>query len=392
MSTRKENLTHLIQNKLNKKTLKIKALPLVLLFSLVSGLMPVPTMKVSQAWASDPLFMDIVDYSASRNRIQVKRVQTTEEAFRNLKNTSLLRIEKVEPDFVRIDGDCLCYYPNDDDFLHLNLLYFGTSYITYMNQFVTSIQGHPLKPISVQLIKDDTNAPRGQAMGDGRVRVWFGTSNFDPSVIVHELTHQIHSELIGRTQDQLEKEIGSRLDPRSHAEFVGIIEGVANFMTALYLGDPIIGRIAWVDIPYSIDASLSYAALPSELAFLERIADSNLFAKRYPVTTQQVRTSISQFGNTVDSTLPDPYLSSPIIFAPLWDYRGHYKKEDYFRLLLGFLASNPRLSSYAEFAGNLVDYLKPRDQAFSDFLRKEYAAHQLVLPSLQGSSSDKPTP
>lgn len=337
-------------------------------------------LMASHAWASDPLSMDIVDYSNSHGDIQVKRIGVTQERIRQLADSSLLKIEKVDPRFVPLDGDCYCYYPNDPDFLHLNLLYFGTGYITYMNQFVARIKGHPLKPLSVQLIMDEKNAPRGEAVGDGKIRVWFGTANFDPSVIVHEITHQIHSELLGRTQAELEQEIGTHLDRRSHAEFVGVFEGVANFMTALYLSDPVIGRIAWEDIPYSMNASISYDSMPTEYDFLNRIVQSHLFARRYAMTTQMIRGTLPRFAGTEAAKFPDPYLSSPILFAPLWKYRGHYPRDDYFQLLLSFLASNPKVDSYADFAGSLVEFLEPHDKAFAKFLRDEYASHQLILP------------
>ena len=323
--------------------------------------------------------MDIVDYSNSKGSIVTKRIDTSLAFIQKLVESPLLKIEKADLNLVPVDGNCFCYYPNDDSFLELNLLYFGTSYISYMNQFVSSIKGRPLQPISLQLILDTANSPRGNATGDGKIRVWFGEANFDPSVIVHEISHQIHSEMIGKSQEQLNREYGNGLDQKSYAEFVGIVEGTANFLTALYLEDAVIGRIAWVDIPYTIDATFFYDAMPTQYDFLDRIVKSTGFANKYPGTTMRIGAQLPGFAGTETAKLPDPYLSSPLLFQPIWAYRDHYSREGFFLLYLRFLESFTKMTSYTDFAKSFIKFVEPTDKAFADYLRMEYTKRKLTI-------------
>jgi hypothetical protein len=329
------------------------------------------------AWAiGQPRYADLVDYSLSRDYIQTKRVVVTDRDIHKLMDTSLLKLDGVGLNFIPIDGNCYCEYPNSDEFLHLNLLYDGDGYIEYMNQFMKEIKGHPLPPISVQLFMDNNTAPAGYNSGTRNIRLWFGEANFDPSFVIHEISHQIHSELMGKTQDELYDSVGKYLDRRSYFEFLGVIEGVANFLTALYLDDPIIGKIAWMDIPYSIDNRVVYESMPSEFDFNNRMVQSTLFAQRYPILVTRVRAGLA---NLKDAQQPNPYLSSQIIFQPLWAYRTQYSRPEYFRLLLKFLELHPKFTSYSDFANQLVEYIDPRDHAFGQYLRAEYIARHLPL-------------
>jgi hypothetical protein len=323
--------------------------------------------------------MEVVNYSTSLGVIDIKRVDTTAEYIQRLINSKIFQIEKTELNFTPIDGNCYCYYTSDDSFLQLNLLYFGNTYIQYVNPLITALKGHPLKPITIHLNIDDTKAPSGQASGDGLIQLWFGEGNFDPSVIVHEISHEIHSEMIGKDQNQLYKEIGQRLDKKGYAEFLGIIEGTANYLAALYLEDSMIGRIAWMDIPHSIDQMYAYDGLPTQYDFFDRMVNSVSFAARYPVLTTKIRAQLPNFANTDQAKMPDPYLSSPILFQPLWNYRKNYSKDAYIQLYFRFLSTYNDMQSYSAFANAFIHFVEPTDQAFANYLRAEYTKRKLNI-------------
>jgi hypothetical protein len=125
---------------------------------------------------------------------------------------------------------------------------------------------------------------------------------------------------------------------------------------------------------------VKYAAMPTEMDFNKRIADSQGFANRYPVLTSRVRAGLPALR---DANEPNPYLSSQIVFQPLWHYRTHYSKEAYTRLLLRFLARAPKFTSYTDFASQLVSYLKPIDADFAKYLTTEFTARGLGITAQQ---------
>jgi len=321
-------------------------------------------------------FADLVDYALSSGSIQTKRVVVKAGEIDSLVNSQSFKIKGVDLNLVAVDGNCYCEYPNTENFLYLNLLYFGQGYIDYMNPYIKVITGHDLPPVSVQVFHDDSTAPAGYNNGNGQIRLWFGDANFDPGFVVHEISHQIHSALIGKTQQELYDDVGKNLQRKAYFEFLGVIEGVANFLTALYFDDPVIGKVAWVDIPYSMDSRVDYNSMPSEYDFINRIVQSKLFAQRYPILTVRVASTLSSLR---DADEPNPYLSSQIIFQPLWQYRTHYSREGYFRFFLKFLATHPKFTSYSDFASQLVNYTKTTDPGFSKFLMDEFVARHLSV-------------
>ena len=88
---------------------------------------------------------------------------------------------------------------------------------------MNEIKGHGLPTISVQLLIDKTMAPARYNTGNGQIRPRLGENNFDPSVVIHEISHQIQSSIMEKTKQDLYNEIGKNLDRKSYFEFIGAV-------------------------------------------------------------------------------------------------------------------------------------------------------------------------
>ncbi|MEK7790460.1 MAG: hypothetical protein AAB309_02415 [Deltaproteobacteria bacterium] len=155
----------------------------------------------------------------------------------------MIQIKNLPDNFVIDEDDCFCFDINDDRFAYVHAYYYATRQIQEYNSLMNSLGLKKIKNLKIYLQKSLSGTmPHGSADWDKNINLSYSRHAFDVSLITHEIGHEIHGFLIGKKFSDFFEMPSTDDDWILWYHKLGIIEGVANFLSSLHLGSPTIGK------------------------------------------------------------------------------------------------------------------------------------------------------
>ncbi len=241
-----------------------------------------------------------------------------------------------------------------------------TGQIRFYNQILRQIKLSPLSGMLVSLRQDPRTSTAGGA-GFGGAYITYPQQTLDATTVAHEVGHWIHFRLAGQDHSDGVYRTSAELQQQ-----IGIQEGVANILSALFTGEPIIGAHDHYDFVVSVDRYVRFPDLVPTLGdFMRGILSAPLYGAHYPWSARQTRGQYDALFNDParahELDLPSPYLSSAVFTQPLWLAAQRFGRGPVLRCLLPALSGYHSYVVYSDLANRILETCGA-EGAMHDFL------------------------
>jgi hypothetical protein len=266
-----------------------------------------------------------------------------------------------------------CFPIDDERFAYVHTLYYATQQIDRFQKLATKLGVQPLNPIAFDLVKVDREMPAGGSQ-HGSIMLRIPVPAIDPTVIAHEVGHEIHYHMAGFFVDQL---VGTSMKEskwQRAMEQLGVIEGTANLISALFTGQSRMGAFSYRDAAIDIDSFVRFPDVVPTVEFaLSRFTGALGFRAAYPKSVQTMEEALKTPYPALKQTLnlPDAYLASAVINQPMWKAAIQFGFDRVELLYLSALRDFVNFQSYSDLARRLEKMSEP-DVPVNTFLKSEF--------------------
>ncbi len=245
-----------------------------------------------------------------------------------------------------------------------------TAQIRFYNRFLRQMELPTLNGMFVSLKRDPRTSTAGGASFGGAY-LTYPQQTLDETTVAHEVGHWIHFRLAG--QDHSDGVVRTSAEIQQQ---IGVQEGIANILSALFTGEPVIGAQDHYDFVVSVNRFVRFPdRVPTIGDFMRGILNAPLYNDAYPWSAEQTR---GQYGALMSAPtrereldLPSPYLSSAVFTQPLWLAAQRFGRARVVRCLLRALDGYRSYVIYSDFAARILESCAA-DGAVRDFLAAEF--------------------
>lgn len=277
----------------------------------------------------------------------------------------------VKPD----KSGCYCYPTSSPSFAYSHVYFYANDYFEQINLLLKK-SGHPnLSGIKIRITTNPGNQPGG-ASGDDGITLSLADSLIDPTILAHEIGHELHRHLSGNFLPIL-SDLYIKKDWSHLTVWLLLVEGTANFVSSLVNFDPRIGRYDWDEVSIDINSFIRFPDLiVTQRDKWQSMVNSYSFARRYPKTVELAQKQLlnPDFPEIMD--LPDPYLSSAAINQPLWKAVQIFGRESVVKVYFEALHDWMEIKDYSDFAKRIVSVT--HDKAMAEQLARDFKARGLL--------------
>lgn len=266
-----------------------------------------------------------------------------------------------------------CFSLNDERFAYVHTFYYVTQQARWFKKLASALGIAPLGQIAIDLVKVDREMPAGASM-HGNIMLRFPVPALDPTVIAHEVGHEIHYHVAGLFVDRLVEGSMKESNWRQAAEQLGVIEGTANLLSALFTGQTRVGGFSYRDAPFDIDSFVRFPdVVPSLDLQLRRFIGAPGFRAEYPNSVRTLEETLKAPSSPLKEMLsqPDAYLTSAVINQPMWRAAVRFGFERIELLYLAALREVVDFRSYSDLARR-IERIAEKDLPVQAFLKSEF--------------------
>ena len=292
--------------------------------------------------------------------------------------SDLVVFANLPKDLLPDKNGCLCFELTDERFAFVHTYYHASKQLEFYNKVFSQLGLPRLPQIEIKL-EPDPSMPTSGSAGISKATLTYSSPALDISSLAHEIGHFIHFNAAGR-------EHFGNVPPFSMegVQHLGVKEGSANMLAALYLGVSQIGKYDGYDFYYDIDSFIQFPDyLISKRDQLVRVLSSPKFSAKYPIFASSVQTAITQIDANPTASIyysyPDPYLSSAVINQPLWRASIVFGADAIRLLYVKAISELKEFRSYSDLANALLVAAKSRDIKLYLVLKDEYILRGLTI-------------
>ncbi|MCM2277896.1 MAG: hypothetical protein NDJ89_07445 [Oligoflexia bacterium] len=263
-------------------------------------------------------------------------------------------IVNIPTEFTPDESGCFCFPTQDDRMAWVHTYYYATAQVRHYNSILKGLGQPELRGVVIHLAKGDSQGePGGGTMSSAEVALSFAQPALDPTIIAHEIGHALHLHLLKKSVSELIEYPPK--DWRKLAGQSGVLEGTANLLAALYLGEPLIGKYDWFDASIDVNRYVNLVEDAPTLRYqFERKVKSSIYSKHYPATVALLQGWLANPLMPEAMELPDPYLASAAVNQPLWGSAVSLGFGLVEMVYLKAIAGLPEFSGYSDLASEVL--------------------------------------
>ena len=284
-------------------------------------------------------------------------------------------IKNAPSSYLPDNDGCYCFPIDSQEFSYSHLYYYLSFYYQELNHLLKKFGYQKLAGTKIRLNWLPNNQPSGSA-GNGSILFNLPHTTIDPTVISHEIGHELHTHLSGDFISTISNLYKKKKWDQLTAWLL-VMEGTANFISSVLNLDPRIGRYDYFEAAIDID---SYIKFPDKIVTQQDkwriMVNSYSFAAKYPESVKLAQEQLLKppFPELLD--LPDPYYSSAAINQPLWHAMKLYGRDKIIQIYFKALDDWQKIEKYSDFAKRII--LVTENKNITLFLSREFRKRGLL--------------
>jgi len=319
-----------------------------------------------------------------QNNLPIPIDVTLPEFSDGLLKSDVVDIANIPVELVPDKNGCLCFDVTDDRFAFVHTYYHASKQLEFYNKIFSRLGLPRLRHIEIRLDRD-TSMPTSGSAGISKATLSYSNPALDISTLAHEIGHFIHYNAAGT-------ERFGDIPPftMEGAQNLGVREGSANILAALYLGVPQIGKYDSYELHTDLDSFIRFPDyLVSMREQLVRVLSSPNFSAKYPLFVDSVRSSLRQIDADPTASAyygyPDPYISSSVINQPLLKASNVFGADAIRLLYVKTISKLKEFRSYSDLANALLETARNTDVSLFQYLRDEFILRGLTISDSNAS-------
>lgn len=290
----------------------------------------------------------------------------------------LIHFAKLPENIKSDNKGCFCFDLNDERFAFVHTYYYATKALEYYNAVFLKLGLPLLHDLEINLSKDVSLPTTGGYATIKTMVLAYPRPALDISILAHEIGHFVHFNAAGQ-------EIFGNADGKTNMEGVqnlGIHEGTANLLSALFTGSSQIGKAG--GFSFDIDNFIRFPdLLISKREAKVRLLAEPIILQNYPAFAmkglKKLKSIDADLIQSENYALPDPYLSSSVINQPLWRATFQFGIERIKLLYIKTISELRTFSSYSDLANALLKNAKLMNVSLYETLKNDYQVRGLHL-------------
>lgn len=289
---------------------------------------------------------------------------------------AFFEIEGVPETVTANQVGCYCFPITAPEFIYTHVYFYTSKYLGETNRLLEAF-GYPLlKGLKIQILRTPGEQSTGSA-APGLITLRTPNNAIDPTVLAHEIGHELHRHLSGEYLPAFPDMIRDRNWSGVYS-WLGVMEGTANFISAILNEDPRVGRHDWYDVSIDLNTFVRFPDLvPTVADNFRAIVSSFYFAQKYPITLALARDQLANPRIPEIMSMPDPYRASAAINQPLWQAVASFGKQPVAKIYFAALHRWIPTHAYSDFAQRILE--STQDPELRTFLAHSFAERGLQV-------------